>query len=125
VAAPQCLDLAHDGKQTGDEILELDRKLDDQIGISLAGDLLRRDAGGHQPIVQLGVALFEEIDKAAVEPHQAFAAIEVFEPQIKAKGKIFAHQQKGILRFGLAPIGRRSPDPQSGICCTRAARLGP
>ena len=40
----------------------------------------RRRAGSHQTIVQLRVAMFEEIDKAAVEPHEALAAIEIFKP---------------------------------------------
>ena len=62
------------------------------IGFRLAGELFRCRAGGHQPIVQIRVAAFEDIDEAVVEAHQAVAAVKVLEPQIKAKRETFAHQ---------------------------------
>ncbi len=82
---PQRTHVAGDREKLGNEVLELGGKLDEEIGLRLAGRLFGRRARGHQPIVQVGVAALEEIDKAAVEADQAVAAIKVLEPQIKSE----------------------------------------
>src|SRR5215471_8006616 len=125
-AAPaQRIDLAGNAEEFDDEVFELGRKLDDEIGFRLAGELFRCRAGGHQPIVQVRVAAFKEIDEAAVETHQAVASVKVLEPQIKAKRQTFTHQRDVLNALDMRPTARALPDPQSGICCTRASKLRP
>ena len=91
MALAQRLDLTRDAKERGDKIVEFGRKLDDEIGISLGGKLIRRSTPSHQSIVQFRIAPLEDLDKAAVEPRQAVATIEVLKFQTKREGKSFAH----------------------------------
>ncbi len=125
MAQAQGIDLAGDAEEGDDEVFELGCKLDDEIGFLLAGEPVRGGAGGHQPIVQLDVATFEEIDEAPVEAHQAVAAVKVLEPQIKGQRETCAHQSRRPQRLDMRPTVRAPPDPQSGICCTRASKLWP
>jgi hypothetical protein len=81
-----------DPEKLGDKVFKLRGKLDEEIGFRLAGRLFGRCARGHQPIVQVGVTVFQDIDKAAVETDQAVAAIKVLEPQIKSERWTFSHQ---------------------------------
>src|SRR5262249_31201869 len=124
-ARAQGIDLAGDAEEHGDEVFELGRKLDDEIGFLLGGEPVRSGAGSHQPIVQLDVATFEEIDEAAVEAHQAVAAVKVLELQIKGQRETCAHHSRRPQRLDMRPTARAPPDPQSGICCTRASKLWP
>ena len=91
MALAQRLDLTRDAKERGDKIVEFGRKLDDEIGISLGGKLVRRSTPSHQPIVQFRIAPLKDLDKAAVEPRQTVATIEVLKLQTKREGKSFAH----------------------------------
>src|SRR5262249_27590988 len=104
---------------------ELGCELDDEIGFLLADEPVRGGAGSHQPIVQLDVATFEEIDEAAVEAHQAVAAVKVLEPQIKGQRETCAHQSRRPQPLDMRPTVRAPPDPQWGFCCTRASKLWP
>src|SRR5262249_36516220 len=94
--------IGRDAEQLGDEVLEQRRELDDQLGLRLARDLVinaltrvfRRALGSpcrHQPVMQIGVALLEHVDEAAVETRQAVAAIEVSQLQVEGKARAFGH----------------------------------
>src|SRR5262245_4163956 len=100
-------------EQLGEEVFEHRRELDDQLGLRLARGLvtsafmrvfqratsastrvLRRAICSpcrHQPVMQIGVALLQHVDEAAVETRQAVAAIEVHQLQVEGKAQAFGH----------------------------------
>src|SRR5262249_35579962 len=89
-------------EQLGDEVFEHWRKLDDQLRLRLARGLVTSaftrvsqcamcSPCRHQPVMQIGVALLQHADEAAVETRQAVAAIEVCQLQVEGKAQAFGH----------------------------------
>ena len=79
------MQFAIDAEQLADEVFELGRKRDDEFGLVLAGDGVRRRARGEKPIMQSGVRLAQEGDERGIEPHETVAAIQVIEARAKAE----------------------------------------
>ena len=86
VARLQRAHLGGDAEQLADEVLEMGRELDDQVGFRLAVDLVRR--GARAPSAgraDRDCAPRAKSTKRRVEPHQAVAAIKVREPQVETE----------------------------------------
>ncbi len=94
VAGRERAQFGADAEQLGDEILEHGRERDDEIGFRLARHRGRRRARGHQPGMELAIALREESDEAAVEAHQSLAVVKIREPQIEAERQTLTHHSK-------------------------------
>jgi hypothetical protein len=118
VAQSQRPHLVGDAEQLGDEVLELGRKLDDEIGFGLACRRFWGRARRHQPMVQVAIARLEHVDEAGVEAHQAVAAIEFLEAKAETERQALGHRERRPRRGDMRPTASGLPDLRSGICCT-------
>ncbi len=133
-----------DTEQLAEEVLELRRELDDQVGFRLARCRIRRGTRRQQPDVQIGIAHREEIDEPAIEARQTFAMVEILESQVEAEDESCSHRstrprcafpprrtanrlQPSLRRRGISARAGAPPDPRSGLSCTisRPLRLMP
>ena len=80
--------LGGDAEQLADEILEMRREIDQQVGFSLAVERLGCGARRHQPVVQRHVGRGEMRDKGAVEPHQTRRARKDRQRRARVSGRI-------------------------------------
>src|SRR6185436_12022853 len=104
-------------EQARDEILEVRRDVDQQIGFVLGGQRLRRGARGEQPMAQVSVGLAEKTQEHLVEACETVPGVEVLERQIKAEFQHrWAEDHSGTARASL----RRRARPK-----TRLARAIP
>ena len=81
IAAAQAGDVARDAEQFADEILERSRHLDQQVGLILGRQRLRRGARRHQTGVHVGIRRLQPGGECRVEAAEALAVIEVVEAQ--------------------------------------------
>ena len=130
--------LAGNAEEIADEILEMSRQIDDQIGFGLAVERVGRRARRHQPVVQRQFRRGELSDKRAVEPHQPVALVKIGKTEPVFQGE-FDHGR--LLRdqeIGSHPANRRDgaaisklrnrlecagPDKSCDLSVTRPATL--
>jgi hypothetical protein len=86
----QRADLAGDAEEVADEIFEMRRQIDEEIGFVLAVERIGLGARRHQPVVQRRLDGGEMRDKGAVEPDQPVALVKIGKTEPVLQGE-FGH----------------------------------
>ncbi len=72
---------ACDAEKISDEILEMRREFDQQVGFRLDVERFGIGARGHEAFGQCCAAGFEMSEEGGVEPHQPLAPVQILESQ--------------------------------------------
>ncbi len=91
------LERAHlglDAEEVADEILEMQREIDQQLGVRLGLERIGIAPRRHQAIVQLGVDRGEPRDEGRVEAHEAFPAVQILEGETVLESEIGGGHQE-------------------------------
>ena len=82
--------LGPDPEQLADEVFDVRREVDDQLGFRLVVERGRVEPGGVEPGFQGRVAPGEALHEGGIEFEQALAAVEVVEGQAETQGVLGA-----------------------------------
>ena len=87
VGGGQRLNLALDGEQGGDEILQMGRQIDHELGRLAAILIVRRGASGAEPGAQITIGCGYVSEEGGIQLDQSIPLIEVVEFKPKGQGK--------------------------------------
>ena len=126
-----CLERAHvlaDAEECGDEVLEMRRERDEELGLGLALQRIGCAAGGGKARSQRRIGLAQCLDEASIERQQAVARVEVREGETVVEcGWRFVEEQAAPRQFGcILPPEKGPASSQAGyILITRRSSFRP
>ena len=91
MARRQCGDLCADAEQLADEVLQVWRDSDQQVGLLTRLQRARLGPRCQEPGSEIGVCCAQVIEKQRIQPEQAFAIVQIVERQ--AVGEV--HREGG------------------------------
>ena len=87
----QSLDLGRNAEQGADEILDMGRQIDQQLGLVLAVERAGIEPGRHQPVMEIDVAVLQLGNESLIEADQAVALVKLLKIQAEAEVQTRIH----------------------------------